>query len=171
LPPLMPLDLLVDTTTPSEAPLALVVVLVAGVLPSGSADSPKATATTAVLAVGLNAIAVLEEGFLRAVSVLFSGTADLAASLPAVGEGTAPSAPGPHSDAEPPAPPDAQESNFGLGIEDTLRRLDLHRRMDEREDEDGSSKSAPRDKPDDAALAVKTFWHAVGEGLPLELDL
>ncbi len=129
IPPLTAGGPVAEATTPSEAPLALVVTLTAGLLPAGPVAGPAPDA-----------------GAGQEVSLLASraGTADDAT--------------------EQSADQNAPESDFGLGVEEMLRQLDLRPRPDRRGPDDPFSRLVPRPEPRDMLLALAALWQAKGEG-------
>jgi hypothetical protein len=63
-----------------------------------------------------------------------------------------------------------QESNFGLGIEERLRQLDLYQKTKEPDPDSPSSQGKPREAPRDWAVALDAFWQAMDEGWLAESD-
>src|SRR5207249_2253511 len=55
-------------------------------------------------------------------------------------------------------------SNFGLGIEEMLRRLDLKGATNEREPNSPTTREAAPQVTRDGVLALAAFWQAVAEG-------
>jgi hypothetical protein len=118
-----------EATTPTEAPLALVVTLTTGLLTAetGAGPGPAAAAGQEVAFVAPR-----------------TGAADDATE---------------HA-----ADRNVQESDFGLGIEEMLRQLDLYQRPDERGPDDLFSRWVPGQGPSDAVLALAGFWLGTEEG-------
>jgi hypothetical protein len=139
LPPIMAGAPIAETTTPSESPLVLVVVLNAGLLPGENPSSGEAVnATFAAAAAGASATG--------------TGIFELVLAALNIDRGAW------HDDAA------GTESNFGLGIEQKLRQLDLYQKPRERQLDNSLSRATPDGSPRDGALALAVSWQQTTEG-------
>jgi hypothetical protein len=136
LPPQVPGAPVSETATPGAAPLAAVTTLTVSLIP------PLTTTATEVFE---SAVLAAELG-IEVVANAGEDTAGTISNIPIQGATD-------DTDEQPDAT--APESNFGLGIEEKLRQLELQKKGDGKPD-GPSSRRAPGDGLSDEALAV--FW-------------
>jgi hypothetical protein len=129
-----------EASSPAEAPLAVVVALVADVLPAGPAASPGGSAGQAAAPEG-SAVQPVEE----------------AAAVDPAGDEEG-------DDALPQAAAAADEE-FDPAIEERLRQLDLHRRTDDEAWGGPIAERALPDLPGSVCACVDAFWQAGLDGL------
>jgi hypothetical protein len=129
-----------EASSPAEAPLAVVVAVVADVLPAGPAASPGGNGEQTAAPEG-HAVQPVEEA---------------AAVDPAGDE---------EGDDALPQTPAAADEGFDPAIEERLRQLDLHRRMGDEAWGGPIAERALPDLPGSVCDCVDAFWQAGLEGL------